>query len=371
MSDDTIEDLMTQLPDRLRARRDDLQALLEGRLDADARARLEAEAETDEDLADALLLFTPFDAEELAGVEAKVQAALPASGPGLRVIDGDGPSSPPPDAAPSRIRGAWIVGGMLAAAAAVVITLMPSAPSAPFRVTNPSAVAVAPEGKVRLELEPLRGATETSKVTVLAVAGETVHRTTLTAQAAGDRLVLESAASELVGKLAGVVRVIVLQETATDPLGRVGADEVRNMMDKLTKDGAWTRVIVQPPAYALAVAAEGTVRAAEAPKTATASTALDVPGEVTFNFRPATPADGDLVLEAFVARDGGEPEALEVKARASRAAFRVTASTADVLGGAETATLYFWLGPRDQPRPSPDAAAEAPWRRIVHRVYRR
>lgn len=379
MNEDSIEDLVAQLPDRLKARKAELEALLEGRLDAAARARLEAEAERDEDLADALMLFTPFDAAHLGAVHAKLQVALPtapAAAGSLEVLPGGAEEAAEPaakaDAPKPKARGAWVVGGLLAAAAAVVLTLMPEPPRAPYRVEGPKTAALTPDARVRLELEALAADPGQTRVTVLAVAGESVHRAELpVSRAEGGRLALEAPAEDVVGPLAGVVRVVVLEQTETDPQGRVQAQDVHTLMDKLARFGAVTELIVQPPAYALAVAAEGTKRAAEDLAAATASTAVEVPGQVTLNLRPQVRTDGDLAAHVFVVRDGAAPAPLEVRVRQRRGAFLLEAPTARVMQDAERATLILLVGPEGQELPALDAPPSPPWRRVEHRLYRK
>lgn len=371
MSEDSIEDLFAELPETMRARKAELEALQAGRLSDADRAKLEAEAETDDELAYALMLFTPFDAAEMAGVQDKISAALPAAatGPALSVVQGGAQPAPAPSPVATRgARGAWVVGGMLAAAAAVVLTFMPTAPEAPFEVRAPAATALAPDDALKLEITPRAGSADTAAVTVLAVAGESVHRARVPVAKQGAELVLDAPTKDVVGPLVGVVRVLVLADTDTDPHGRIEAKDVRQMIEKLGATNS-AELIVQPPAYALAVAAEGTMRGAEDLEAATASTAVEVPGKVTFNLRPATRADGEVAVHAFVARDDAAPVPLTARVRSRRAAFLVEAPTADVMAEAKTATLYFLVGPAGQTPPSPLDAPAAPWRRTVHRLY--
>lgn len=370
MNEDTLAELLASLPDNLRHRADALARLAEGTLPAHERAALEAAAASDEDLALALTLFAPFDAAEVGAVEARVQAALPAPAaagrPALQVISG----AKARETSGRRVVAAF--GGLLAAAA-VLIAIMTIPPKAAFKVHGgPDLVTAEPGSAARFELEWLRSGDAPDAAVILAVAGQQVRRTQVALRAEGGRLVAEAPARELTGGLAGPVELLFLAPTKEDHALEPG--EVRNMIAAFG-DRAAARLLVQPPAYALLVRAEGTLRGghSEAARgTVTASTAVYAGGRVTFELAPQVAVAGELAAQAFVARPGKAPEALPARFETLNAAFRTHLDTDVVLAGGDEATVYLVVGPAAQPVTAPQAvdALPAEYQRVVRVLYR-
>jgi len=376
MSEDTLKDLFMELPPRLQDRQSQLQAFMQGELSEDEQAKLHAEAATDEDLAYALTLFAPFDAHEMAGVMAQVQDALPGvqEAPQMSLLQGGVAAAMAPaehhnvvalqpTARRSRSRLVVAVGGLAAAAALAFVIVSSRGPE--LDVLAPKLAAYAPQDSLRLEVKVRGSALDSPQVTVLAMAAGEVRRLQTELQGDAGSYFVEAPLGELTGQLAGQVELAMLpghapERTDSELLERLG-------------QRARAQVIVQPPAYALAVISEGTLRGASLEQSETASTAAAVPGQLTFRLNPVTRTDGRLALRAFVQREQQPPVELSGQQRNRRGTFELKALSADVLQDAQTATVYLLVGPAgatvapgDVTQPLP-----APWRRSVHVVYRK
>ncbi|MCB9650095.1 MAG: hypothetical protein H6730_26435 [Deltaproteobacteria bacterium] len=368
MSEDTLADLLSTLPDALRDRADALTRLAEGTLPEAERAALEAEAAEDEDLAFAVSLFTPFDAGELAGVQARVQDALPTAAVVHVLPEAPRAANDEPSTSGKTVLGAFA--GMLAVAAVIIVYAI-SIPKASFQVQGGAElVTTAPGDAARFDLKWLRDGEAPAEATVLAMSGSEVRRVQVPLRSEGGHLVVDVPARTLTGGLAGPVELLFLASTSEDrPLEPV---EVRNMIDKFG-DLSAARLLVTPPAYALLVQAEGTLRGghSELDPATTASTAVFRGGQVTLAMTPSVTVAGDLAAHAFVVRGAGAPEALQATFQTRNAAFRTRLSTDEVLGSADEATVYLVVGPAGTPITAHQAVDALPpgFQRVVQRLY--
>lgn len=370
MSEDTLKDLFMELPPRLQDRQSQLQAFMQGELSEEEQVKLHAEAATDEDLAYALTLFAPFDPDEIAGVMAQVQAALPgpAEGPRLSLIEGGAPNDaqthhPPVPVRRRSMRPLFAAGGLAAAAALAFAIVSSRGPE--LEVLAPKLAAYAAQDSLRLDVKVRGSALDSTQVTVLAMAAGEVRRLQTELQGSAGSYFVEAPLGELTGQLAGQVELALLpghepERTDSELLGRLSPQ-------------ARAQVIVQPPAYALAVTSEGTLRGASPEQTETASTAAEVPGQLTFRLNPQTRTEGRLAMRAFVQRADQSTVELHGQQRSGRGTFELKVLSADVLQDAQTATIYLLVGPAGA-TVAPDDVTQplpAPWRRSVHVVYRK
>lgn len=374
MSTDTLADLFAELPPRLLARRRQLEDFQLGRLSETDEAKLRSDAEQDEDLDYALMLFEPFDATEMQGIEDLVQAVLPEvarvrePAPSLVLHEGGVPTPPVvTTVGRPRSRRSWYVGFAAAAAALIGVVATQTGPG--FELQD-SGVRLAEAGQqLRLELKPklLRAAPE--DVVVLAVAGDKVHRETLKFEAQGGARIHLAPVEKLAGRLAGDVQLLLVpaSEAALDE--ELDAAQVKAMIARLGP-GSSTHLRIQPPAYTLEARAEGTMLGGHDTATVTASTAVPVPGQLILNFRPKTRTGGDLDLRVLVSRAAGGREPLKAKIKALDGVYEVRAQGQDVFADQEDATVYLYVGPSGDPVPADEACA-APWRCTTHRVYRK
>ncbi len=376
MSTDTLADLFAELPPRLLARRQELEDFQLGRLCETQAAKLRSEAETDEDLDYALMLFEPFDAVEMQGIEDLVQVALPepasaeVSAPALVLHQGGAALTPAEPAVTSLVqplsRRPWYAGFAAAAAALIGVASTQSGPG--FEMTG-SGVQLATTGQVlqyTLRAKPLRSLP--TEVVVVAVAGTDVHRTRVRLTDKEVGTVLEAPVQDIAGRLAGTVQLLVLP-TSHGLAEDMSADEVRALIAS-ADSGASTQLRIQPPTYALAARAEGTVLGGHEPATVTASTTVPVPGQLILNFRPATRTGGDLDLRILVVRPGAQPQRLKAQIKAKSGVYEIRAQGVDLFAEHDRAMLQLFVGPADAPLPSTPEACSAPWRCVSHEVIR-
>lgn len=370
MSEDTLKDLFSELPARLRHRQAQLEALTQGQLSPAQQEALQTEAETDDDLAYALALFTPFSSDEMAGVEAQIKSALTQRDPAprLSLIDGGAPHQPVRAAiALSARRSAprllWGAAGLAAAAGLAFAVISTQAPE--LEISSPELAAYAPQDSLRLGVKVRGAALDSPQVTVLAMAAGEVRRLQTQLQGSPGDYFVQAPLGELTGRLAGQVDLAIVPGHA--------AERTDSELMTILGERPRARVIVQPPAYALAVISEGTLRGAEPAQTDTAATIAQVPGQLTFRLKPQTRTEGRLALHAFVARPDQAPVALTGQVRTDRGTFELTVLSGEVLQDAATATVYLLVGPAGTSVAPAEALQDlpAPWRRIVHHIVRK